>query len=229
MSETAQTIIKAALRTINAIASGETPTADEMLDGLEAMQFMLRSWSADNIMVYSISQDTLTMDGSASYTIGSGGDADTTWPVEIKGAVVDTLYKLRVIGENRYRSLKRSELGARPAYLYYNPTYPLGTLYPWPTGGSSMVIDSLKALSDPSTLTTDVEFPTGYDAAIKWNLAIELAPEYGATPSDIVYGRARETKNIIKSKNAAMQANAVNVSYLGRDGGRYDIDGDVTL
>lgn len=232
MSETAQTLIKAALRAINAIATGETPTSPEMADGLEALKIMLRSWSANNIMVYSVSQDTLTMTGASSYTIGSGGDVNTEWPIEIKGAVVDTLYNLRCIGESRYRSLKRSVLGARAAYIYYNPVYPLGVLYPWPTGGSSMVIDSLKALSDPSTLTTDIEFPTAYDAAIKWNLAIELAPEYGKDPSPLVLKRAHESLKVIESKNMAMQLNAAHpdIKQLSRrPGGRYNIDGDVTV
>ncbi len=229
MSETAQTLIKAALRAINAIASGETPTASEMQDGLEAMQIMLRSWSAENIMIYSVSQDTLTMTGAASYTIGSGGDANTTWPMTIRGAVVDTDYNLDIIGEARYRSLKRGGLGSTAGYLYYNPVYPLGVLYPYPTGGSSMVIDSLKALSDPATLTTSVAFPTPYDAAIKWNLALALAPEFGASPSPILAAFARDTKKTIQSKNAANQINAVDLSAIGRRGGSYDINGDVTL
>lgn len=232
MPEKAQDLIKASLRAINVIATGETPTDDEMEDGLEALKIMLRSWSAENVMVYSISQNTLTMTGASSYTIGSSGDVNTTWPIEIKGAVVDTLYNLRVIGESRYRSLKRSVLGARAAYLYYNPVYPLGVLYPWPTGGSSMVIDSLKALTEPSALTSRVDFPTPYDAAIKWNLALHLAPEYGVEPSGLVFKFAEESKKSIMSKNAAMQLNAAHpdIKQLSRQpGGRYNIDGDITV
>ena len=74
MSETAQTLIKAALRSIGAIATGETPTAAEMADGLESMKLMFRSWSAKNIRLYYTKQETLTMGGASSYTIGSGGD-----------------------------------------------------------------------------------------------------------------------------------------------------------
>lgn len=223
MSETAQTLIKASLRAINAIATGETPTAAEMADGLEALKIMLRSWSGENIMVYSISQDTLTMTGASSYTIGSGGDADTTWPVEIKGAVVDTDYNLKIIGEARYRSLAR-ESNTIPGYLYYNPVYPLGVLYPYGTGGSSMVIDSLKALSDPATITTDVAFPTSYDAAIKFNLAVHLAPEFGKQPSPLILKLAQDSKRVISSKNAANQINEVDLSGIGRRYEYYNID-----
>ena len=225
MSETAQTLIKAALRSINAIATGETPTAAEMAEALEALKIMLRSWSADNLMVYTISQDTLALDGSDSYTIGSGGDCDTIWPSEIKGAVVDEFYNLKMIGEAKYRSMARSDSSV-PGFLYYNPAYPLGLLYPYGTGGTSMVIDSLKALTDPATLTTSVAFQTSYDAAIKWNLALQLAPEYGKQPSQLVMQLAYDSKNLIQSKNAAAQANEVDLSRLGRAGGSYSIDYD---
>ena len=231
MSQTAQELIKASLRAINAIATGETPTASEMADGLEALKIMLRSWSSDNMMVYSIVFDTLAMTGAYSYTIGSGGDVDTEWPVDIKGAVVDTDYQVDMIGEAKYRSLSRSpamaSYGATARFLCYNPVYPLGVLYPAPKGGSSMVISSLKALSDPATLTTSVAFPTSYDAAIKWNLAVDLAPEFGKEPSGIVVARAQQTKRIIQSKNAAMQINAVDLSAIGRNYGSYDINGDL--
>lgn len=223
MSETAQTLIKAALRAINAIATGETPTAAELADGLEAMKIMLRSWSAENINVYSISQDTLTMTGASSYTIGSGGDCNTTWPIEIKGAVVDTDYNLVMIDESRYRALAM-ESNSTPRYLYYNPVYPLGVLYPYGTGGSSMVIDSLKALTDPTGLTASVAFPTSYDAAIKWNLSLELAPEYGKNPSALIVKNARDSKRAIQAMNASNQAIAADLSGIGRPYNNYNID-----
>ena len=223
MSETAQTLIKAALRAINAIASGETPTADEMADGLESLKFMLRSWSSENIMVSAISSDTLAMTGASSYTIGSGGDCDTTWPEEIVGAVVDEDYNLKIIGEAKYRSLSRGS-SSIPAYLYYNPVYPLGVIYLHGTGGSSMVIDSLKALTDPATLTTSVAFQPSYDAPIKWNLMLELAPEYGKQPSQLVLKHAHDTKKRIQSKNAAARMNEIDISHIGRAVSQYNID-----
>lgn len=222
MSETAQTLIKAAMRVATIIASGETASADEMADGFETLKIMLRSWS-DNIDIFYQDQDTLTMDGSASYTIGSGGDIDTTWPTEIVGAVVDGEIVLRIIGEAKYRRLGTLSIYADPGYLWYNPEYPLGLLHPWPTGGSSMVIDSLKLLSEPSTINDSIAFPPPYDAAIKWNLAVELGPEYGIEPSATVINLAEKTLRSIQSKNFARQVNATSLNLIS-SGGIYRID-----
>jgi len=225
MSETAQTLIESALRAINVIASGETPTADELQDGLEALQIMLRSWSSD-LDVYLMSQDTLAMTGASSYTIGSGGDCDTTRPEEIRGAVVDDIYELTPIGPARYRSLATLDSGAVASYFWYDPEYPLGVIYPYPTGGTSMVIDSIKQMTEPSALTTEVQFPPHYDAAIKFNLAIELAPEFGKEPSMLVFKRAEETKRELEAKNLAAKMNASNLANLGRSRSRYNINYD---
>lgn len=224
MSETANTLIKAALRAIGAIASGETPTSNEMAEGLEALKIMLREWSGNNMLVYYQEQDTVTMTGASSYTIGSGGDCSTVRPVEIKGAVVDDIYELKIIDEQYYRKLNLSSLSAQPAFLWYNPEYPLGILYPYPTGGSQMVIDSLKPLTEPSAITDSIQFPTSYDSAIKWNLAIELAPEYGVEPSQIIYRRAMESKRLIESKNFASQVNAAILDLIKPSGGNFDIN-----
>ena len=167
------------------------------------------------------------MTGASSYTIGSGGDLNTAWPVEIKGAVVDTDYNCKIIGEARYRALNMSSGGGSANNLWYNPVYPLGVLYPWPTGGSSMVIDSLKALLEPVTITTEIEFPPSYDAAIRWNLIIWLSIEFGKAISPLTLKLAEDSKDVIKSKNMANQINAVDLSHIGRSGGHYDINGDM--
>lgn len=223
MSKTARTLIKAALRSINAISVGATPSAEETADGLEALQFMLRSWSNNNILLYFIEQDTLTMSGASSYTIGSGGDANTVWPVDIKGAVVDSTYVLDIIDEQKYRKVSTSNNSGPPAYLYYNPEYPLGLLYVWPTGGNSMVLDTLKPLTDPTNLSSTVAFPTAYDDAIKWNLAERLAPEYGRVINPIIHKLAKESLDNLRTKNFANQLNATRLELISLDG-VYDID-----
>lgn len=223
MSETAQTLIKAALRCINAIATGETPTAAELDDGLEALQIMLRQWSGENVMIYYQDQDTLTMDGSTYYTVGSGGDLNVTWPAEIIGAVVDSERVMKIIDGDRYRRLALSSLTHDADYIWYNPEYPLGKLYPWPTGGSSMVIDSLKPLSEPSAITSTISFPPPYDAAIKWNLAVELAPEYGKEASMTVLRKAERSYSLVQTKNFASQIAASPIELIRLDG-IYNID-----
>jgi hypothetical protein len=228
MSETAQTLIKAALRAIGVIATGETPTADELSEGLESLKFMLRHWSDKKIMICVITQDTVTLDGSTYYTIGSEGDCDTVRPAEIIGASLGDASGVSspiiLIGEARYRSLTLKSLGGRAEFLWYNPDFPLGKLYFWPLGSGTAYLDSLKPLTEPALITSTIQFPPGYDEAIKWNLAVRMAPEYEKTPSNIVISLAKSCLDDIQAQNFNAQINSVdlNAELKGEDG--YSID-----
>jgi hypothetical protein len=48
---------------------------------------------------------------------------------------------------------------------------------------------------------TAINLPGVYLLALRWNLAADLAPEYGRNVSAAIYERAKETKDIIKMLN----------------------------
>ena len=134
--QTVTELIKAALRKCGAIAAGETPTDAEMQDALIQLRAMLRQWSSKSTMVFFTTVVTHTLDGSESYTIGSGADINTTRPVQIKSAYIiegGVDYPLRIIGSAQYGEVSLISLSnINPAYLWYNPGYSQGTIYLFP-------------------------------------------------------------------------------------------------
>lgn len=224
MSETAQTLIKAALRSIGAIATGETPTADELDDGLEAMVFMLRNWSSQDIRLYYTKQESLTVSGAESYTIGSGGDLNTVRPVSIRGAWTSD-GPVKIIDEDKYRQVRSSNLtGGLLEYIWYSPEFTLGKIYPWPRASALLYIDSLKPLTDPTVITSSIAFPPEYDDPIKWNLAVRLAPEYGKEPSNTVLSLAASTLHNLETRNFAQQLNSIRPEVISLGSTKYNID-----
>ncbi len=229
MSETALTIIKAAMRVVGVLASGETPTADESADGLEAMKFMFRHWSSKNIRLYFVTKDTLTLTGASSYTIGTGGTINTLRPTSIRGAIFrqsDIDYPMEIIDEDKYRRFSMKSFAGDPGYIWYSPEYPLGKVYPWPIGGSGTIyLDSMKPLVDPTAITSSISFPPEYDEAIKYQLAVRLAAEYGRTLPQEVVALAATCLDDIESRNFASQINSVRPEVIRLAQGRYNIDG----
>lgn len=224
MSETAQTLIKAALRAIGAIATEETPTHAELDDGLLTLQLMLRNWSARNIRLYYTKQETLTMTGATYYTIGSGGDLSTTRPASIRGAWHSD-WPVKVIDEDHYRQYRMSVSSSGTVeWLWYSPEYPLGKLYPWPLGGSTLYVDTMIPLTDPTAITSTISFPPEYDEPIRWNLAVRLAPEYGKEASATVAALAASTLSAIETRNFAEQINSIRPEMLALANARYNID-----
>ncbi len=228
MSETAQTLINAAFRSIGVIASGEIATAQELADGLEALKMMLRHWSASSIRLYFLTQDTLALNSSVSYTIGTGGVCNTLRPEEIKGGYVKNSnnfdWPLTIIDEAKYRSLSLKSLSGPAQYLWYNPAFPLGVLYFWPLCSGTAYIDSIKPLTEPSLITDTIQFPPSYDEAIKYNLAVRMAPEYAKEPSAIVVALAASALHVIESRNFNSQMNAVDLNVELKDYMPYNIN-----
>lgn len=184
MSETAHTLIKAALRSIGVIATGETPSAEELTDGLECLRLMLRHWADKNIRIYYTIETSKELDGSESYTIGLGGDINIARPSGIKRVYIKDDY-----GNEEDISFR------------YNAAYPTGTIYIDSTLTGTAYIESFKQFTEPNVITSTISFPPGYDEAIKWNLAVRLAPEYGKEPSGIVMSLALSALSDIESKN----------------------------
>jgi len=204
----ANTIIKAALRKLLVIPSGGTPTAEQYTDGLEVLNDMINSWSAQRDLIYEDTKETLTIPaGTQIITIGATGDLVTGRPLKI---IVATLrdnnvdYVIKLISEKEYQGFSQKNNISRPYRLYYRNTWPNGTIYfEYTTDQSySLILTSMKQLSSFLDGTTDVSLPDYYERALKTNLTIELADEMGAgnRVSPIMMNLANEAKTAILSQ-----------------------------
>ena len=205
---TALDIIKGSLRLIGVVDADEAPTSSESEAALLAMQQMIESWSSDNIMIPYITNESFSLViGTASYTVGTGGDFNTDRPQSILDAYIRTSaggdLGLEIIGEKEYNRINSKGYSGQPTRLYYVPEYPLGKIYldAAPSDATDIYIDSLKPLSSPTALTTSISFPPGYDRALRFNLAVDLAPEYGTSVRQEVVFAADSALENLKTKN----------------------------
>jgi hypothetical protein len=202
---TAAAIIKRALRLIGAIAAGETPGASEQADGLETLNAMLDSWRTSSLAAYAMRDETLTLTGAASYTIGPAGNLNTVRPVRIEAAyqrVDDTDYPVRLASATAWAGLAAKSVTSDVAeWLYYEPSYPLGKLYLFPkaTTGAlhlvTMVPLTAFAASD------EVALPPGYQDALTYHLAVRLALEYSRPVTAELAALARDAADKIQRVN----------------------------
>ena len=93
--------------------------------------------------------------------------------------------------------------GPWPRVFYYDASFPLANMYIYPVPQSTvefhMFVDNV--LSDFVNLTDTVNLPPGYVRALKLNLAMELAPEYGKKPDQQLISSALQAKANIKNNN----------------------------
>lgn len=207
---TVRDLIKSSLRQIGAIDPGENVEAGEAADALATLNQMLESWSLENLLVHATVREEFSfVSGQASYTMGTGGNFNTTRPIKIEKANIEFQTspshesELEIINESQWASIANKDLSGTPSHLYVMGTYPLETLKVWPVpAGEKIAIYSAKSIASFASVSDDVELPPGYFDALKFNLAVRLAPEYGKSPSEVTVALAQSSVKALKKSNA---------------------------
>ncbi len=211
---TARELIASSLRLIGVLASGETANSNEANDGLNSLNQMLSSWSNENLVVYQKVRDEFTLtaaDGSYTWgTTAGAGNFTTARPIEVISAKLELQgtdpqeIPLKILTIEEYANLSMKELSSSiPQAVYFDGAFPnLGVnFYPVPSDAEHVVFYSLKPFTTLALADT-ISFPPGYEKAIRYNLAIDLAPEYGRAPDQLILQQAMECKAEIKRKNS---------------------------
>ena len=204
-------IITDAMKLNGTLFKGEAPSSDEAADALRTLNDMLDSWSNDDLITYSYALEQFTLTGGVSYTIGAGGDFNTTRPVNIADSVIrvgNIDYPVEAISQQQYQKYVavKSLSSTIPQFMTYDNGYPLGIIkfYPATTNGT-LFLQSNKPLGTYAALTDVISLPVGFNKALKYNLAMELAPQYGVEVSQVVLSMARQSLGQVKRATASNQ------------------------
>ena len=241
---TSNDIIRAAMRLIQVSAVDTDLTAQELQDGLESLNRMLDSWSADELTLYQVIREEFVLDvGLNPYTMGYGGDFNTSRPMKIVDAYltlnngsIPVSYPMQVLGYDDYNAIRLKTLRTNfPNYLYYQPSFPLAEVYIYPVfapndpatqGPATITLTSWKPFDIITDPTAYLSFPPGYWEAIVFNLAVRIAEEYQfdmrATTVQIAANALKRIKRL-NQRTATLQTDValMNTSQL-----RYNIYSD---
>jgi hypothetical protein len=88
-------------------------------------------------------------------------------------------------------------------------------IYPVPLRLLEWHFISVEKLTQPALLSTEMSFPPGYLRAFRYNLACELAPEFGVEPSPTVSRIAMYSKRNLKRINNPDDIMALPYSIVG--------------
>ena len=216
-------LITQALQSIAVYGLGQTPNSAETADAVNALNIMVDSWNADGLLIPSVTRESFTLTiGKESYTWGtmaSAGNFTTARPARLTRAFIrdgSYDYPVELIGGDEYEDITDKTTSGRPEQLWYNPTFPLATvfLYFTPDAAYNLRVDSEQDLIDFSSLVATISLPPEYLAALKWNLAQELCSPYMKQVPPIVAMRADETLRTVRRINAAQKAEPVRLDLF---------------
>jgi hypothetical protein len=210
MAPTAGDQINRALRLLGVLAEGETPSAATSQDGLTALNQMVDSWNTERLSVFCTQDQVFSWPaGEIKRTLGPTGDFVGNRPVLLDESTYyiapsGVSYGIKFINQSQYNGIAvKNATSTFPQVIFVNETFPDVEMfvYPKPTQVLTWHFVSVQELTQPANLATQLHFPPGYMRAFAYNLAMEMAPEYGVEPSPQVQRIAMTSKRNLKRIN----------------------------
>jgi len=208
---TAADQINGALRLIGQLAEGEIASVETYQDALNALNQMIDSWNTERLTVFTTIDQVLSWPNNAiSRTLGPTGDLVGERPVLIddstyfKDPSSGISFGIKLINQKQYNGIAvKTVTSTYPQVMFVNMTYPniQMTVYPVPTKTLEWHFISVQQLTQPALLSTTLSFPPGYLRCFKYNLAVEIAAEFGIEPPPTVSRIAMSSKRNLKRIN----------------------------
>lgn len=202
--------INRALRLLGVLAEGETASAATSQDALVAMNQMIDSWSIERLSVFCTQDQVFSWPvGVIKQTLGPTGNFVGNRPVQLQDSTYyrapsGVSYGIKFINQDQYNGIAvKTSTSTFPQVIFVNNTFPDVEMYvyPRPTQTLEWHFISVQELTQPALLNTELFFPPGYMRAFAYNLAMEIAPEFGVEPSPQVQRIAMTSKRNLKRIN----------------------------
>jgi hypothetical protein len=190
----AQQLAKGALQDLGVISLGGELDGPEGASVLELLNLLVDAMSVDRGLLFSIVRTEKTLaSGTASYTIGSGGDIAIVRPLWIAraGLIQDTSAStpvevpVSVLSKEQYADWpQKTEQSSQSRAIWYDhaATAGLGRIYPLPipnVGTTQLVLYTPGGqVTQFAEITTEYAFAPGYALMVRRLLADALVPMY---------------------------------------------------
>lgn len=230
---TGNDLIASALRLIGVLASGESPSAAEANDCLTILNQLLDLWNAERQLIFTIQMNEFpAVLGQQTYTLGTGGNFNMTRPARIERYSVVNLNNpaqplelpLDILTHELWANIPVKIINSSLATKVYDDgAFPLRNINYWPIPTTNPVnfrFYSWVALNAFPDLVTDETFPPGYLKALRYNLAVDLAPEFGVGVPPEVAAVAASSKGALKSINTPLLDMKCDPSLVGTGGSK---------
>jgi hypothetical protein len=208
---TARDLIGDAHRLLGLVSSGNALPEAIYQDNLVALNQMIDSWNTERLSVFSTQDQVFSWPASTiKRTLGPTGNFVGNRPVLVDDAtyfrdpLTNVSFGVRIINQQQYNGIAvKTVTSTYPQIIWVNMTYPDIEMYvyPVPTRVVEWHFISVEELIKPASLTTTISFPPGYLRAFRYNLAMELAPEFNMEPSPQVMRIAMTSKRNLKRIN----------------------------
>lgn len=221
---TARDLILLALKTCGAIGEGQTPSAENMQDGLKRLNWLLAQWNRKRWLVYNTVDFSVATTGAVSYSIGpvTVEHGTPSIVVDPRPAKLEAAYLRQIVpsqpqpidfpldiitSREEYSRIPLKTLTTFAYSIFYEPHYPVGFLYPWPVPQANLYevhIIVTTVLQKFPNLDTEFAIPEEYEPALESTLAIRLAPTFTLPVTPEMLASSKDALNVLRQANNAI-------------------------
>lgn len=221
MATTAQDLIQDALEMLGIYSPGETISTADSARCLFVLNSLLDELAAMNIFVYALTPTTVTIaSGTSAYTIGPSNtpavvaarpDKITMGPGAASITVGGTASPVNVVSSIEFQALSAANpTSGTPDTLWYNPTYPQGTLnvLPAPSANGTLNFTAWKRIvSFPDLSETSFTLALGVLDGVRDNLAVAAKTYFRDAQIDpVIIQRAMASRDFLRYQGQTSRA-----------------------
>jgi len=222
-------IITSALSKVLVNNAQDTLSSADTQLAFDALGVLIDALGIERLACYALTTTAHPLTGgTGSYTIGTGGAFNVDRPARIQNAFVRVAsgsnnvdYTVEIIPQSQWDSIRVKDIAGIPRKLFYDTQYPLGTinLYPAPLLSSyTLYLNSYLPIANYTATTDAIDLPPGYARMLIYNLAVEIAPDFGVNPDPMVMKIANESKRTLKRINTPDPVAAVDPAVASQRG-----------
>jgi len=181
-------VITSALRKIGVLSSGSSPSTNDITNGAEALNAMIKGFHVDGMPVWAIKEYTFTtVANNNTYNIGNSQTLNTPMPLKVIQAyrienTGSSNIPLNIYDHYDFNLLPQNATSGEPVNLFYQPLSNYGVVKLWPApqdANTTITLVYQRPFEDMVNSTDDFDFPPYWTEALIYGLAWRLSPEYG--------------------------------------------------
>lgn len=189
-------LISAALRKLGALSEGQIPSTEDFTNGTVALNGIIASFQTIGMPLWKRQETYISLqENTESYTIGEGQTINVPFPLKVQQAyLVNNTTGQQIEIETKsyfdWQQVRTYNASSFPVFVSYTPYINFGILNVWPipdasaaTNYSIMLVNQ-RPFEDMVDAADSLDFPKEWHNAIIYELAVTLAPEYGASSQE---------------------------------------------
>jgi hypothetical protein len=190
---TSDQLATAAMRKLAVLGDGQSPSTTQLANGTQALNVMLKTFTAKGMPLWVMSEYDLTLTAINSYTFSAATNIPA--PIKVTQAIlIDetgvTSIPLNIRTHYDFNLLPITDTTGTPTNYWYEPLNQTGVLHVWPTPDTYSISNRVIRLVyqrphfDMVSGTDTLDFPQWWMEAVIYGLAYRLSPEFGIPLQD---------------------------------------------